>query len=200
MSVFLDSNWSQRAPSFPPLSCIGCIGCDTPLAEADIFGNFVYCRCWCWCHAESVSNGRDVCFCCYISVCCCEERAADVFCIYLPACLLKHTCCLQEQDRWMDGYPPPPPFPATRGGGGGRREMKMEKRCIIPTYLPVRLVCLLSGPCTLLDIHPPAALRQPTRYTTATVYSNKLRDDIVRVTSRQSPDRDPRRHGMYEMR
>lgn len=101
----------------------------------------------------------------------------------------------------MDGWIPP----ATRGGGGGRREIKMEKRCIIPTYLPTYLPTrtsglLLSGPCTLLDIHPPAALRQPTRYTTATVYSNKLRDDIVRVTSRQSPDRDPKRHGMYEMR
>lgn len=97
------------------------------------------------------TNGRDVCFCCYISVCCCEERAADVFCIYLPACLLKHTCCLQEQDRWMDGYPPPPRDTRRRR----RQEGDENGEEMHNTYLPTRTSGLPSVGTLHIARHTP---------------------------------------------
>lgn len=193
MSVFLDSNWLQRAPSFPPLSC----WMRYPLGRSGLYlAIFAYC---CWCHAESERTG---CMFLLLYFCLLLRRACSGCILYIPACLFVEAYMLLAGAGQMDGwtYRPPPPRDTRRRRQEGDENGDEMHNTYLPTYLPVRLVCLLSGPCTLLDIHPSAALRQPTRYTTATVYSNKLRDDIVRVSSRQSPDRDPRRHGMHKMR
>lgn len=142
MSVLLDSNWSQRAPSFPPLSCIGCIGCDTPLAEADIFGNFVYCRCWCWCHVESVSNGRTDertgCMFLLLYFCLLLRRACSRCVLYIPTCLSVEAYMLLAGAGQMDGWIPPPHPRDTRRWR--RQEGDENGEEMHNTYLPTYLL------------------------------------------------------------
>lgn len=124
-------------PSFPPLSCIGCIGCDTPLAEAHVL--LVYC----WCHSRIRTDGMYV----LLYFCLLLRRACSRCFVYIPSSLppCQSTCTAcrfagaGRMDGRMDMYAPL----ATRGGGG-RREMKMETE-MPNTYLPTHL---LAYPCT----------------------------------------------------
>lgn len=156
----------------PSHVCIGCIGYDTPPWPKRIS---IWFSTVAGVGVRPIrlgrTDGRDVCFLLLYFCLLLRESVQRMFCVYtcLSVCWSICAACRSRADGWMDIYAPPP---ATRGGGG--REMKMEMRCIIPTYLPTYLhacpcvwcvfytsatlsASLYLAPYAWPELHPPAA-------------------------------------------